>query len=236
MPKKPSLKSLDAELAKIQKSNNEKLNKIYENQRKEEENQRQKEEIEQIKKRTKKIIINGIHGIIKLENVTIDINNSMQTLINLIITKLKIYNIVSIIINNISYNLYDTDMKYNFYEEYNNLLWDQIKKYVNIDNEKDVIEITIVCGSIKPFLKNLIIYFLDGINDMVNNNSDSEYIDHKKFIKKKYNKWFKNELKKIFVKKYDFSEIYEEILLFLENLNETEFTQFIINELKMLLN
>ena len=238
MPKKPSLKSLDAELAKIQKLNKEKLDKIEEkNKRHDKEIQRQKEEFEQKKKRTKKIIITCINGLIQLENVTIDINESIQTLINLIFKKLKFYNISSIVINNISCNL--NDMKYNFYEKNPFLLREQLNKYFNIDNEKDVIEITIVCGSIKHFLQNFITYFIHRIIDMEFSanycNSDSEYIDYASLIKAEY-KWFKNKLKKILILKYDFFEIFEEILLFLQNFNDCECKRFIINELKMLLN
>ena len=231
MPKKPSLKSLDAELAKIQQLNNKKLKK------KEEEIQRKEEEIEQKEKRIKKIIINGMHGLIQLDNTTIDINESIQTLINLIFKKLKFYNISSIVINNISCNL--NDMKYNFYDKNSFSLRDQLNKYFNIDNEKDVIEITIVRGSIKPFLQNLITYFLHKMINMEFNanycNRDSEYIDYDFLMKEEY-KWFTNNLKKIFIQKYDFLEIYEEILLFLENFNDCECKCFIINELKMLLN
>jgi hypothetical protein len=141
-------------------------------------------------------------------------------------------------------------MKYNFYDknyfslrgQYLNIHSStrvQLNKYFNIDNEKNVIEITIVCGSIKTFLQNFITYFIHRIIDMEFTanycNSDSEYIDYASLIKAEY-KWFKNKLKKIFIQKYDFLEIYEEILLFLENFNDCECKCFIINELRKLLN
>ena len=151
MPKNktlPSRKELEKELNKVQKWADEKI-------RNQEEKQREIFEKKELKKKnTKKIILINAHDGSKLGDSTINILDPTSILTSLIIRKLKVYNIASIVINDISQNFYPE--LYHHRHHHLSLCSRSLKQTFNLCEDTDNILVHIIYGSYLNYIEFII--------------------------------------------------------------------------------
>lgn len=168
--KKFNNKSLPSrkELNKVQKWADEKM-------RKREKEQRKVFEKEELKRNNTKnlILIKGLDGS-ELGNLTINILDPISILIGFIIRELKVYNITSIVINNISLN-FDREF-YHFRHRFFSCS-SSIKRYFNLSEDTDNILVQIIYGSYLNYIE-FIISDCVCVVDLFHEDPDDDEIDY----------------------------------------------------------